>query len=121
MAISFEHNIEGNTLKIKAHGYDESIADVEEYGFAILSLVIQNGCRHVLCDERDLEYRLSTSDTFDLAEVAAREAKQVEKIAVICDKRFMNEAAFYETVAQNRGLTIRVSADEKSIMEWLKA
>ncbi len=80
MPISFDHKLEGELLKITTQGSDDSIEDVYRYGMTILGLAIEHQCKLVLCDERDLAYKLSTMDTYELAEIASREAKFVQKL-----------------------------------------
>lgn len=120
MPISFDHKLEGELLKITTQGSDDSLEDVYRYGMAILGLAIEHQCKLVLCDERNLAYKLSTMDTYELAEIASREAKFVQKIAVICNEKYLQNARFYETVAQNRGLTIRVTSEEEDALNWLR-
>lgn len=119
MAITFEHHIKDNTLLIKTQGTDDNLEEVGNYGRQILGLAIKNNCERVLCDERDLEYQLSFTDTYDMAEAASQEAKSLRKIAIVCGKKYLKEGKFYELVSQNRGLNMLVTDDIDQANQWI--
>lgn len=120
MAINYEIESAGELLKVKTSGIDESKEEVMAYGFGILEAAIKNGATKVLCDERDLVYNLSLTDTYQLAKLAAQEAKQLSKIAVVCASQYLESGEFYETVAQNRGLVILLTDDMEKAKTWLE-
>ena len=71
-------------------------------------------------DERELEYRLDTMDTFQLAENAARVVPQLMRIAIFTNPSTMDDAFFFETVAVNRGLSVKVFPSLKEARGWLQ-
>jgi hypothetical protein len=121
MAIEYVLKAEGDLLTVKTSGFDENLKEVEEYGLAILEACTAGHYSRVLCDETELEYRLSTFDTFQSAEFLASQAPRIGKAAIVCNARFIGEARFWETVAVNRGLTVRVFKDVQSARNWLES
>lgn len=120
MAIHFDYSIENNTLKVIPYGKDESLEDAMNYGFQILKLSIENQCTKVFCDERNLEYSISVLDTYQLAETASKEARNLIKIAIVCDEKYLEDGNFYETVARNRGLNVLATPDYNQAKDWLE-
>lgn len=119
MAIDFVANVDGNTLLVKASGFDESLDQVLQYGLAIIGECQRSGVSRVLCDERDLEYRLNTLDIYESAAFIADHAPGVARVAIACNPRDIDDGRFWETVAANRGLTVRVFKDIESARSWL--
>lgn len=121
MAIRFETEPRGSFLLVKASGRDEDVADVEAYGLGVIAACVAGGLTHVLCDERELEYRLGTLDIFESAAFIAAAAPKVARVAIVCQPRFAADAAFWEDVAVNRGLTVRMFRDVAAAETWLGA
>lgn len=121
MSIQYVLKSEGDLLTVKTTGFDESLEEVERYGLAILEACKAGNYLRVLCDETELEYRLSTLDTYESAVFLASQAPRLVKAAIVCNEKFVQDAHFWETVAVNRGLTVRVFKDAASAQEWLDA
>ena len=121
MAIHFEFHPEGNLLGVRAWGFDESLAQVQDYGLAILQACLRHGYTHVLCDETKLEYRLTSLDTYQAAATIAEQATRLVKVAIVCDPRFIQDARFFEDVAVNRGLSVRAFRDLAAARTWVGA
>jgi len=64
-------------------------------------------------------YTLTFPDIYDLAETASIEAMSLNKIAVVCEEKYLEGGKFYETVSQNRGLRLLVTSDHGSAIHWL--
>ena len=120
MSINFDFEVNGEVLTITAHGQDDSRDHMIEFADSILNLAKDHQVDKILCDERDLIFNLSTTDTFELAEYASRSARMIDKIAVVVSKETLEQGAFYETVASNRGLIIRVTDNYSEAVDWLQ-
>ena len=120
MAIQYTLNGEGDTLMVKAAGFDESLEQVQEYGMAILSACMEGGYTRVLCNEVELEYRLGTFDTYADAAFMSAHVPRVARVAIVCNPKFIDDARFFEDVAVNRGLTVRVFQDPAIASQWLR-
>jgi hypothetical protein len=119
MAITFQSKMTDGLLLITASGCDENVQQVIDYGTAVLKLATENDACFVLCDERNLEYALDTVDTFELAKKIAEMAPKVIRVAVVCGPMFLEEGKFWETVAVNRALQVRVDTDIDRATAWL--
>lgn len=119
MAIRYKIKPEGNLLVVKTSGVDESLEEVEQYGMAVIKACLEGNYSRVLCDEVDLEYRLAPFDTYRSAEFIASQAPKVGRVALVCNEKFFTDARFWETVAVNRGLTVRVFKDVEAARQWL--
>ncbi len=121
MAIRYAMQVEEGTLVVRASGFDESLAEVEQYGAAVIAACRAHGVTRVLCLEQELEYRLSTLDTFRAAEFVALHAPKVGRIAIVCAAASLPDGQFWENVVVNRGLTAAVFADPVAADHWLHA
>ena len=121
MAIQREFHAEGDLLKVKASGVDDSLADVNAYGSAIIQAALQNNSRRILCDETDLTYKLSVVDTFESARFISENAPHVAKVAIACKPQSFGDGQFWENVAVNRGLTVKFFRDLAEAAAWLDA
>lgn len=121
MAISFNMQIEGDLLKVTTAGFDESLEEVAEYGQTVMNTAIAHECSRILCDERVLEYRLNTMDTYELANIYASLFPKLVKIAIVCDPQGVADAAFFEDVAVNRGLMVKAFKDLTTAQDWINA
>jgi hypothetical protein len=121
LAIQFTTSVSDHVLHVKASGYEESLGEVQAYSLAILQASITARVDRVLCDELDLEHRLGTFEIFRAAEFLSARVPPAVRISVVCDPRFLADARFWETVAVNRGLRVRVFTDVESAHSWLTA
>lgn len=120
MAIQYTLQAEDDLMLVTASGHDDSLEDTIAYGMAVLGACLENQCTRVLCDERELEYRLSTIDTFQLAETAVRAAPKLVRIAIATGPENLEDAAFYETVAKNRGLSVKIFQNLDAARDWVR-
>jgi hypothetical protein len=112
--------VEGGTLFVVATGRDDSLDEVKAYGAAVLDAAAAHACTRVLCDERGLEYALGTLDTYEYAKYIAERSPLVGKAAVACGYGSESEGAFWEDVAANRGVRVRVFNDVGAARAWLE-
>jgi hypothetical protein len=122
MAINYTMTVEDGILSVKASGFDESLAEVEQYGMAVIRETKKTGVRKVLCDELDLQYRLMTFDTFAAAEFIVENAPEIAangRVAIVCNPRDIEDAVFFENIVVNRGMTLCVFKDTERARTWL--
>jgi hypothetical protein len=120
MAIHFTTTVEGDTLIARASGFDENLEDVQNYGMGLIQACSESGVTRVLCDERELDYRLSTIDTYQAGEFISANAPAVARAAIVCQPKCVADARFWEDVAVNRGLCVRVFTSLDEGRRWLK-
>lgn len=119
MAITFTIEQTESMMRVIAWGKDDNLEQVKEYGMAILMAAISSGCTKVLCDELQLVYSLGTFDTFESARFISEYAPNIAKVAIACKPDQIDDATFWETVASNRGLFVRVFKTLHEAEEWL--
>ena len=78
------------------------------------------GCKRVLCDERELLYALGTIDTYAYAKYIAENAPGIGRVAIVTSEKQIPETRFWETVAKNRGLQVKIFADINAAKTWLE-
>ena len=119
MAIAHQMSVEGNVLYVKASGRDESEEEVKQYGLAVIQMALAHGAERVLCEETELEYALETFSTYEAAKFIAEVAPKICRVAIVCSPRDAESGAFWETVAVNRGLNVRVTTDLQRAKAWI--
>lgn len=119
MGIQYDWRVDGETLFVTASGRDDGLADVMAYAQAVIGLGVEHGVKRVLCDERNLQYALGTMGIFQAAEHVAATAPKIARVALICAPESFEDGRFWETVAVNRGLQVRVTPDYDKALSWL--
>lgn len=119
MAIQYDIIVKGSLIHVVTTGYDESLSEVEAYGRAVMAACNEHQCTHILADERGLDYRLGTLDTYELAKYYAELVPSLIKIAIVCSPDDLHDAQFWETASRNRGLTVRVFTEIDEARRWL--
>ncbi len=119
MAIQYTMKLEGEVLLVTASGRDDNEEEVRDYGLAIIQEAIRLGCPRVLCDERDLQYNLDTLSNYEAAKFIAEVAPKVSRVAIVCRPQDTQSGEFWETVAVNRGLTVRMLTDIVEAWRWI--
>jgi hypothetical protein len=120
MAIEYTMEKRGDILFVEVWGFDESLEEAVSYNNAVRGKAEALGCRKVLCDERDLEYRLSVVDTYKLGEHTARIATSFARIAIVTSEPNQEAAEFWENVTKNRGVMARVFYTVAAAQDWLE-
>lgn len=109
MAIENAFEFKDQILRVTAKRFDDDLDDALNYVNSIVNSAFQFQYPLILCDERELEYRISTLDTYQLAEFASSFGKHLAKIVIVCNAKFETDAKFFETVTSNRGLQVNVT------------
>ena len=120
MSINYSIEVEDDLLRVTASGVDDNLEQVQEYGMAVIGAAIEYRVSKILCNEKDLKYLLGTFDTYESARLIAEAAPKIAQVAIVCKDDDYKDAQFWETVASNRGLHIRVFKDLATAEEWLK-
>jgi hypothetical protein len=120
MSIQYEAMKDGDILRIRAWGRDESLKDVIIYGSNVLSECLKHDVSRVISDERELEYRIDTVEIYELAKIYAELDGIIEKVAFVCSPDFLADARFMENAAKNRGLIYRAFDDYDLADKWIK-
>ena len=119
MSIAYQISVQGNHLLVTASGVDDSFEEVQRYGAAVLEAALANNCLRVICDERDLIYKTDTLDLYALAKSLAECVPTMARVALVCKADQFKDAAFWQVVATNRGLTVRAFKDMEAAHAWI--
>ncbi len=119
MTIQYETHVEGDILHVTTSGFDESLEDVIAYGEAVVAEAKKYSCTRILIDESDLVYRLSTVDTYELADYYAKTFRGTGKVALVTSSENLEDAKFWETAVRNRGLFYRIFTSKEEAEAWL--
>ncbi|NTV99621.1 MAG: hypothetical protein HGA70_10725 [Chlorobiaceae bacterium] len=119
MGIHYTTNIEGDTLFVRACGFDENLEDVQNYSMGIIQACLEFDAQRVYCDETALEYRLKIVDTYEMGKFLSEAVPKIVKIAIVCNPAFLSDASFFENVVVNRGLQLRMFTDSEAARHWL--
>jgi hypothetical protein len=119
MAIKYSFSQEDDLLIVRTRGFDESLAEVRDYNRAVKKEAERLGCTKILADERELEYRLSVIETYQLAEDLADLVDAFQKIALVTHTNNREAADFWENVAANRGARVKVFYTIDLARSWL--
>jgi hypothetical protein len=121
MAIKFSFNKAGDILEVTTSGFDESLEEVNTYGYEVIMEAIKSDCKQVLCNELNLEYRLGTIDLYQSGKFIAENAPGLGKVAIVTTKNQLPEIKFWENVVNNRGLMVKVFSEIQEAKNWLAA
>ena len=121
--VGIQHEIksDGGVLWVRAWGWDENAQEVQRYGEAIILRARAEKTRLIFCDERELKYEIGTIDTYELADQISHVAPEVSKVAIVCSAACFPDGKFWENVAVNRGLPVRMFVDYEEAARWLLA
>lgn len=119
MSIKYNFEVVDSILRVKAIGKDDSLDEVLNYGKSIIDAVNKYGVHYVLSDETELEYTISTFETFQSAKYISEQAPKLGKIAIVISPKNAKDASFFENVGVNRGLNIRFFLSNRDAEVWL--
>lgn len=119
MAIHYSFEMQSDYLLVKAWGMDEDLEEVKRYGEAVIQAAVQHNCTRVLCDETELVYRLELAETFFSAEHISKLVPSLHRVAIVTQASQLEVGKFWEDVAVNRGLYVRMYTSLDEARKWL--
>lgn len=119
--IRWQTRVEHDVLLVRASGEDDDLAGVRAYGQAVIEAALQAGVHRVLCDERELHYRIGIGDTWAAATALAEAVPAIARVALVSAPEAVAMARFWEDTAFTRGLQCRVFLDVEAARRWLAA
>ena len=120
MAISFRVIAEDGFLGIVSAGLCEDLCQLKAYVLAVHKAAMSSGQTRLLVDETDVAYRLGTVDDYHSGCFVSRLSPRPHKIAVLCRPEGWSNAKFWETVAVNRGVSVRVFREQSIAEAWIR-
>lgn len=119
MSIEYRIDAANDILKVKSRGICEDLAELKKYLLGIHDIVMSTGSTRVLVDESQLEYALSTFQTYESGCFVAENAPRTIKIAIVSRSEGWEDSKFWETVVVNRGLNVKIFKDLQSAEKWI--
>ena len=120
MSIKYQIQDEGAFLRVTAAGTCDDLYRLKEYVLAINSAALSAGLTKVLVDEREMCYHLTTVDSFESGKFVAEMSHFGITAAVVYNLDGEADSRFWETVAVNRGATLRAFGDIDDAEKWLR-
>lgn len=119
MAIKFEAKKDGDILRIRAWGKDDSLKDVVRYGSGVLEECLKHDVKKIISDERELVYNIDTVEIYELAKLYAEMDEFIDKVAFVHSPEFLKDAKFMENTSANRGLVYRAFDSYEEAEKWI--
>ncbi|MBN1264158.1 MAG: hypothetical protein JXA25_01605 [Anaerolineales bacterium] len=119
MAIRYQVEQQENYLLLKTRGSEKSRAEASACKTAMIRTAGQYLVTNLLCDERELDSRLSDFDTFELASAVWEFAPRVDRVAVVCREEFVSDTTRYQSLIAAGGLQMKVTSDMEDAKYWL--
>ncbi|GAP16722.1 hypothetical protein [Levilinea saccharolytica] len=119
MTIHYSFHMQSDYLLVKAWGADENLEEVKRYGEAVIQAAVQHNCPRILCDELELVYRLEVAETFFSAEHISKLVPSLHRVAIVTQASQLEVGKFWEDVAVNRGLYVRMYTSLEEAKNWL--
>jgi hypothetical protein len=121
MAITYSVEPRGQYVYFAGQGVEESLdEDLRIHDF-IVRTCKENNCRRALIDDRNVVYTASILSIYELVKRYAQEEMPpyIERAALLANPEFHEDNQFFENVAQNRAINLRVFHDMESAVRWL--
>lgn len=109
-----------NVLLVRTWGADESVEDAISYGMGVAQEAIKRKVSKLLVDETELEYSLKDQDLTELAYALGSQSKWLVKIAIVCNRAYLEHGKKYEERAFENGLFVFVTADADLARLWIE-
>ncbi len=108
-------------VSVCGRGEMRSVKDIAGYAWSMINDVLKTDSRKVLLDDTGIIGEMNTIDGYDAAVSIANEFGRARTIrcAIVPSAERMQGLRFFETVARNRGLMVRVFATTEEAENWL--
>ena len=120
MAISLGLMDGDGFLRIVSTGLYENFCQLREYVLDVHKAMVSSGQIRVLVDETGVVHRIGTMDNYRSGCFVSQLAPRPHKIAVLVRPEDWPNAKFWETVAVNRGVSVRVFREQNSAETWVR-
>ena len=103
-------------LHVKVSGVFDR-AKAEQFIRLILNACYQHDLSKIFIDSIEIKGEASVTESFELAELLASEQTRPVFMAILAPHEL--DGSFFENAAENRGVSIKVTADIEEALWWL--
>ncbi len=121
MAIIYDYTKKDNVLHVEAAGTGDSLEESINYVVRVKNIALEYNCQKILFDEQKLFYTLEDIELYQSVEFMVQNVPNNMKIAVVVHPEQKSEGDFWETMALNRGLYVKVCEDTDIALQWLNS
>ena len=122
MSLNIDIKIDQDLLTITSFGIDNDFEKSQEYALAILQVVYDTQCPQILCDEREVEYRLNENEAYELFDFIANNSPEIDKIAIVHKPQYQKFTTIWKTKinTQEYGHRLNFFIDIDQAKKWLE-
>ncbi len=106
-------------MHVVASGQDDGLNAAKAYADGVIAAAREHGSGQLLCDERQLQYRLGAGDTWAMASYLAEHVPRLVRVALVYRADQASDAQLWENTAWTRGLECRTFSDIDAARNWL--
>ena len=119
MAIRYQVENQEEYLLVTINGTDGTRAEASAYKTAVIRTAGQYPVTSLLCDERELDERLSEFDSFELASTVWEFAPHVARVAFVCREENVADPIRFQSLIAAGGLQMKMTSDIEDAISWL--
>jgi hypothetical protein len=119
MALDYTAERVGELLAVRVTGSDEGIHEVRQLIINVVQDAFREGVHLILCDETEIVTRLDTLETFEIGTFLSSKVPPSLRIAIVYNPASLFDFRFFESLAVNRGLKLRIFIDHEDARRWL--
>ncbi len=120
MSIHATYTLTNQCMIVEASGINESAEQLFAFVREMNAQAEAANVYKVLCDERNLDNKVSILLLLELGKETATLTEFLKKVAIVIQPRYMEDGKFYENVVRNHGGQILVTTDYAEAERWLQ-
>lgn len=120
MSIQATYTLTNERMLVEASGINESAEQLFAFVREMNAKAEAANVYKVLCDERNLDYKVSILLLLELGKETATLTEFLNKVAIVVKPRYIEDGKFYENVVRNHGGHILVTTDYAEAEQWLQ-
>ncbi len=115
MSFEVSYTVEGSILIVRSSGHIGNQQEYKRYFSSMHEKIRETGCNRLLIDSREIQTDFDTIEVYRAAsaDALAHRANPLERFAILTVPAEAENARFYENVAYNRGLKVKLFYDEE--------
>ena len=120
MPFKIEYNSDENCIVATFTG-EVNMAITKEYIAALLPVLKETGCTHVLSDSREATLNLSSMDIMQFPKMAQASPLTANLKRAVLASPGTSGYELYETLSNMQGQNVHIFSDKEEALAWLKS